>query len=222
MTMLVHRLALSFLLAAPLVAGHTQVIGATGISTGVSFARNENYLGSSRVNLLMYHPSIYSAERLRFTPAHITPPASKATVEVSTLKVPALPGPKSSSLLIQTLGFHTLTQAFLPLSSRWGQWIISVLLVVVLSPSPVVKQRPQAWAQGVPTLSALLLPLLLRDPALILISMHLLLLWLPSPLGRTPPRLWFWSAPLPSLELVTTAASSPILPTSRSLRIALH
>jgi hypothetical protein len=117
MTMLVHRLALSFLLAAPLVAGHTQVIGATGISTGVSFARNENYLGSSRVNLLMYHPSIYSAERLRFTPAHITPPAIKATMEVSTLKT--LPGPKSSSLLIQTLGFHT--QAFLPLSSRWGQ-----------------------------------------------------------------------------------------------------
>jgi hypothetical protein len=135
-TMLAHRLALSFLLAAPLVTGHTQVIGATGISTGVSFARNENYLGSSRVNLLMYHPSIYSGERLRFTPAHITAPASKATVEVSTLKVPPLPFPKSSSLLIQTLGFHTLTQAFLPLSSRWGQCIISVLLMVVLSPSP--------------------------------------------------------------------------------------
>jgi hypothetical protein len=42
--MLAHRLALSFLLAAPSVAGHTQVIGATGISSGVSFARNENYL----------------------------------------------------------------------------------------------------------------------------------------------------------------------------------
>jgi hypothetical protein len=49
--MLVHRLALSFLLLAPLVAGHTQVIGARGINDGVSFAHNEKLFGQFRSHL---------------------------------------------------------------------------------------------------------------------------------------------------------------------------
>jgi hypothetical protein len=61
--------------------------------------------------------SIYSVERLHFTPAHITPPASKATMEVSTFTT-KLPISKPPSGLTRTLGFHL--EAFLPSSSRWN------------------------------------------------------------------------------------------------------
>ena len=80
-----HLALLSFLLLAPLVAGHTQIVGARGISTGVSFEYNENDSGSSRVVfLLMHRPSLYtSAKLLRFTPARIMVPQRQALVEVS-------------------------------------------------------------------------------------------------------------------------------------------